>query len=311
MKETMRICLVALLLASGCDSAPDITADMLDGDVIFDPAIADPTAYLLSRSNPNPSAEEAARPVFIAVHGYSASTFEWNEFRTWSGPSPEYFITQVLLAGHGMTYEDFQSATWRDWQQSIVIEYDRLINAGYTNINLVGSSAGGALLLEMLGSGYFDAKLAPRNILLVDPLVVPSDKLLSVARIAGPLLGYAVADNTAEEDRYWYHFRPPETLRELRALIVHVRKQLEDGVAAPTGTRVKVYKSIRDATADPVGAVMIYKGLRHDDHSRIEVEMVNSELHVYTRLDLRGDVSSADVSNQEATFADFVRRASE
>ena len=59
---------------------PDITPDMIDGEVIFDASLYDPEAYLVSYSNPNPTIEEAEIPVIIVSHGYSASTFEWNEF---------------------------------------------------------------------------------------------------------------------------------------------------------------------------------------------------------------------------------------
>ncbi|NQV72715.1 esterase [bacterium] len=300
--------LFLFLLMSACDSTPDISDDFLDGDVVFDASIAQPENYLQSYANPNPSAQDAAKPVFIAIHGYSASTFEWDEFKTFSSNRTDYFISQVLLGGHGMTYDDFKKATWKTWQESIKTEYERLTAAGYSNINFVGSSTGGALLIELLASGYFDGKIAPRHFFLVDPIVVPSSKLLSITPLIGPVLGFTEADNTTQEDRYWYHYRHQETLQELLDVIVRVRKQLEDGITLPTGTTMKVYKSIKDATADPVSAVLIYKGIETSSGGAIDVEMVESDLHVFTRLALRSGIDSKDAANQLRTFNDIVSR---
>ena len=115
----------------------------------------------------------------------------------------------VLLGGHGRTYEEFKKATWRDWQESIKAEYERLLESGYTNINFVASSTGCPLVIELLHSSYFNDKIVgPRNILFIDPIIIPSDKMLSMAPLIGPVLGYVEADNTSEEDKYWYHYRP-------------------------------------------------------------------------------------------------------
>jgi carboxylesterase len=297
-----------VFLVSACDSSPDISDEYLDGEVIFDASIANPENYLQSIANPSPSAQDAIKPVFIAIHGYTASTFEWDEFREFSSGRTDYYISQVLLGGHGMTYDDFKKASWKTWQESIKAEYERLLAAGYSNINFIGSSTGGALLIELLASSYFDNKIAPRHFFLVDPIVIPSSKLLSVAPIVGPVLGYTESGNTTEEDHYWYHFRPQETLQELLDVTVRVRKQLEDGITLPAGATMKVYKSIRDSTADPVSAVLIYKGIKTSSAGAIDIEMVESDLHVFTRLALRPRTDMVDADNQLRTFNDFVSR---
>ena len=303
MKLSRLLFIVVWVLA--CSSEVEISEDMLDSTFIYDPSVNNPQDYLLSYSNPNPTASEASTPVFIAIHGYSASTFEWEEFRSWSAGTPDYFISMVLLGGHGTTYEDFKSATWKDWQKSIKDEYEALVDAGYTNINFLGSSTSCTLIIDLLNEGYFEGSVIPRNILFIDPIVIPSSKILSLVPVLGPILGYIEADNTAEEDRYWYHYRPQETLQELNAVITRVRKQLEKGITLPPNCSMKVYKSIKDPTADPVSAVLIYKGIRTSSKSPIEVEMIESKLHVYTRLDLRTGLSSKDLQNQQATFTDL------
>jgi hypothetical protein len=48
----------------------------------------------------------------------------------------------------------------------------------------------------------------------------------------------------------------------------------------------------------------------HSDGSRIEAEMVDSKLHVFTRLQGRPNYSAADVALQEKTFAEILDRVS-
>ena len=296
-----------LLALGGCGKDPVITDTMLDGEVIFDPSLYNPEEYLVSYANPTPTPEEAAAPVIIAVHGYSATTFEWNTFRE-RAALDSVPVSQVLLGGHGRTYDDFKNSTWQDWQSAIMEEYERLVNAGYTNVSLLTSSTGGALVLELLASGYFDNSLAPNEILLVDPIVVSSDKTLSMVGIVGPMLGYIESGNTAEEDKYWYHFRPQETLQELQKVITRVRKELQRGITLPPNSQMKVYKSDRDPVADAVSAVMIYKGVSTDAGKPVEIDLVDSEIHVFTSLQLRHNPDALDFQNQEDAFFDILER---
>lgn len=297
---------ILLLAFTGCSKEPDITVEMLDGEIVFDPSLYEPEKYLVSKSNPNPTPEEASKPVIIVSHGYTATTFEWDEFRLYAETREEVLISQVLLGGHGRNYTEFKNSSWREWQSAITDEYERLLEAGYSNIHLLGSSTSGALFLELLGSGYFDDKPAPGQIFLVDPIVIPSNKTLSLIHVLGPMLGYLETDQTAEEDKVYYRYRPQETLRELQNLINIVRKDLEKGYKLPQGSSLKIYKSKRDPTADAVSAVLIYKGLSTFTGERIDIEMIESNLHVYTRLDLRS-FSPADKLNQQNTFNDILK----
>jgi carboxylesterase len=71
---------------------------------------------------------------------------------------------------------------------------------------------------------------------LVDAIVVPSVKLQSVVGLIGPMLVFTEVDQTSEENKYWYRFRPQETITELNNVMKVVRKDLEDGVKLPTRT---------------------------------------------------------------------------
>ncbi len=306
MKQIFNYIFISLLI-TGCSKDPEVTAEMLDGDILFDPSLYNPQDFLISYAIPNPTPEQALMPVIITSHGYTATTFEWNEFVNFARSGGDVLVSQVLLAGHGRSYNDFKNSTWRDWQGAITEEYDRLVQAGYQNIHLLGSSTSGALFLELIAANYFENRVSPGQILLIDPIVIPSNKTLSMIHLFGPMLGYVEEKQTVEEDKVYYRFRPQETLRELQNLLTRVRKDLEKGVVLPQGSSLKVYKSIRDPTADPVSAVLIYKGLKKPDGSPVEVEMIESGLHVFTRLELR-EHTNKDRQNQLAAFNDILSR---
>jgi carboxylesterase len=114
------------------------------------------------------------------------------------------------------------------------------------------------------------------------------------------------SDNSPSEEGRWYRFRPQETLKQLSNLIGKVRKDLQKGFNLPTGNQMKVYKSTHDSSADPVSAVLIYKGLKNSDGSNIEVDMIDSKLHVATRLDGRETVTEQDRIIQTNVFDDMI-----
>jgi len=309
MKNTAFIIWIFFILAmsfASCNKTPDVTDEMLDGEKIFDPSLYDSAKYLVSVAIDNPTTAQINTPVLIAAHGYSATTFEWDDFRSYADAKGGILISQVLLGGHGRTYEDFKNSTWKDWSRSIIDEYNALRAKGYNNINFVGSSTAAPLIIQLIKDGTI-VKGGMRNILMVDPIVAPSNKTLTVVGLIGPMLGYIETDMTKDEEGHWYHFRPQETLKEFMKLIELTRKDLEKTIYLPTGTKVKVYKSIHDPTADAVSAVMIYKGLKNRDASKIEVQMIESDLHVITRLNGRASVSDHDREIQKQVFDDMYK----
>ncbi len=300
-----RLLVLFLLVSSACSKSPDINNEtMLDGDQIFDPSLYHPEKYLVSAAIINPTEVQKNTPVIIVSHGYTATTFEWDEFRTYCDTKANILVSQVLLGGHGRTYEDFKKSTWEDWQEPIITEYNALRDKGYTNINFAGTSTSCPLVMDLIKKGQIGDN-GMKHIFLVDPIVVPSDKLLTLIGLVGPMMGYLESTNTPAEEGHWYHFRPQETLKQLLNLIVKSRKDLQDGYSLPVGIRMKVYKSIKDPTADPVSAVLIYKGLKNNDGSNIAVEMIDSELHVSTRLNGRDNITQHDRDIQTHVFDDM------
>ncbi|MBP6758425.1 MAG: hypothetical protein KA133_04175 [Flavobacterium sp.] len=282
-------------------SDPTITDDLLDGDVIFDPSLYNPEQFLISAKYPTPTSEDLSKHIILVVHGYSATTFEWQEFKDWS-TNPSYRISQVLLDGHGRDYESFKTSKWEDWRSAITDEYEKLMALGYTKISIAGSSTGGTLILELVKSGYFNSHLHPKNLFLIDPIVVPTSKLQSVVGIVGPMLGYVEVDQSSQENKYWYRFRPYETINELNDVMKIVRQGLEDGVALPSGTYFKVFHSLHDPVASTTSTVLIYKGLKTSSGMPIDVEIMDSDIHVFTRLDLRSNITPLQQANQMDAF---------
>src|SRR6478736_6023913 len=101
MKKLTLLFISALVAITYSCSGPNITDDLLDGDVIFDPSLYQPEEFLVSAKYPNPTAADLDKHIILAIHGYSATTFEWQEFKNWSVNNSSYRVSQVLLDGHG------------------------------------------------------------------------------------------------------------------------------------------------------------------------------------------------------------------
>lgn len=303
MKKLNLAIVFLLTIVSYSCSDPAITDDLLDGTILFDPSLYNPERYLVSAKYPNPTTADLDRHIILTIHGYSATTFEWQEFKDWSDSSPSYRISQVLLDGHGRDYQSFKASTWQDWRSAITEEYEKLVALGYTKISMVGSSTGGTLILELISSGYFNSHLPPKNLFLVDAIVVPSVKLQSVVGLIGPMIVFTEVDQTSQENKYWYRFRPQKTIDELNNVMRVVRKDLENGVKLPAGTYLKEFHSLHDPVASSTSSVLIYKGLKTSTGANIDVQLMDSDIHVFTRLSLRSTITPVQKVNQLDAFS--------
>lgn len=303
------ISFIGVFIFSSCNALPEINeATMLDGSTIIDSSILKPQEYLISQMIPNPTEEQKKVPVVICSHGYSASTFEWSEFRDYADQQANVYVSMVLLGGHGLDYDSFKNATWSDWQKPIFDEYQRLSYLGYENISIAASSTSCPLVLDLFSSGKMNTLTAPKQVFFIDPIVIPSSKLLTIVDLIGWFIPYVETELDPEEEGLWYQYRPSESLNQLRDLLNHSRKSLEKGVVLTSNTQLKVYKSIYDSSADPVGAVLLYKGLSLSSGAKIEIEMVDSKLHVFTRLAARASYTESDVQTQQKTFSEMLNR---
>ncbi len=294
---------------SGCGIVPiEYDDTMLDGPVLMDTSLTDPTFRL--SSHPDIDTFDRDRPVIICAHGYTASTYEWLAFREFARKDNRVYTSLVLLGGHGTTIEDFDGSTWEEWQAPVMREYDALVNLGFTRIGLAGSSTGGTLVLEYISRMAFDDKtVTPSDFFLIDPIIVPADKLLHVVSVAGPVLGNSPRELDSDlEKRHWYTNRPASTLAELNDLIEQMRGRLEKGFSLPEDARLKCYKVKIDDSADPVSALLIYKGLTTADGSNVDIEMLDSRYHVFTQLATHPDATEKDYALQQRVFTEMTER---
>jgi carboxylesterase len=301
--------LIIVLFLFGCAGEPNITDADLDGNVLFDPSHYSPEQFLISKSKPNPTEEEKQKPVIIVAHGYTATTFEWNEFKSYvDSTNAGILVSQVLLGGHGRTYQDFKNSSWRDWQASIIDEYQKLVQAGYRNISFAGSSTGGPLIVNLFAQSFFKNSIEPKHVFLIDPIIVPSNKSLSMIGIFGPMLGYIESGAMTDEERkHWYKFRPQETLQELLDICTITRKGLESGIRFPISTNVSIYKSLYDDVVDRVSAVMLYNGIETQKPEMKKVSLPHSGIHVITRLEGRANVTEQDRVLQKKVFDEMIQ----
>lgn len=298
--------LVGCSITLGCSTPVEYEDDWLDSPDVTDPSLSDASFRVSTR--PGMTEADRSKPVVITAHGFTASTFEWEEFHEFAERDGSVLVSRVLLGGHGRTIADFKESTWRDWGHPILEEYESLVAQGYTNISIAGASTGGALILEQISAGHFERQ-PPRHFFFIDPIVVPGDKNLTMISVIGPLLGNVPQEDITDAERsHWYTNRPHETLDQLYKLTKRVRSELRTGFELPTGSRAKVYKTSRDKTADPVSGLLIYKGMRRADGVRVDVEMIDSELHVFTRLRGRdaATVQALDRERQQEAFEEMV-----
>jgi carboxylesterase len=302
--------LACLLVLAGCDSPVEVEDWWLDSPEVNDPSLFDPSYRVSTRPGLLP--QDRGRPVIIAAHGYTASTFEWLEFREYAEANSDVLVSLVLLGAHGRSLDEFRGSTWREWGEPILFEYQALVAQGYTNISLAGSSTAGALMLEQLAAGRYDGQ-PPRQFFFIDPIVVATDKSLSMIPLLRHLVSNVVSEATEEEGAHWYTNRPTDTLAQLNNLIGRVRSQLASGIRLPVGSRAKIYKTSEDPTADPVSALLIYRGLRTADGGSVDVQMLRSRLHVFTRLRGRDPaaISDTDRRHQLEAFREMVQRVTD
>jgi len=292
-----------------CSMTPKIdNATMLDGGKINEPSIVNPADYLISQQKSTPNKHLINKAVVIAIHGYSATTFEWDEFRKFANADSSVLVSQVLLGGHGRSYEAFKSAKWQDWQQPIIDEYRKLDSLGYTNIYLVGSSAAAPLIINAIKNNLLPRSNAPKGIFFIDPFIISINKFLYVSKILGPILSYTKIELTDGEKGKWYVYRPQESLNELRELITLTCEDLEQGVTLPEKTFLKAYISTGDDVANPEGEKLIRNGIKTSNGKAVEVEMIDSKLHVFTRLAGRDNINKQDSTTQKRVFNEIKSR---
>jgi len=274
----------------------------MDSGNVPDKYLSDPDYRVSQRKN-----SDKTLPVMICAHGYSASTYEWEEFREYAEANSRILVSNILLGGHGRSVYEFEASTWEDWGKPILEEYRALAEQGYTNLNLIGSSTGATLMLYYLLNGTFGSQPAPGHLFLIDPFILSMDKLFPLV----PLLGKFIRNLpftrfSAEERMHYYVNRPSSTLIELYQLTRKTRNLFKSNPVLPHQTHITVYKARTDNTADPQSAVLIGKSLSGSEGEKPEIIMVNTNKHVFTRRKGRKNWSEKDTVLQHKTFDEIM-----
>ncbi|MBN1798392.1 MAG: hypothetical protein JW822_07430 [Spirochaetales bacterium] len=307
MKKYIFLLSIIVCIFIGCGSI-EYQPEWIDSPETRDPSLSDPNYRVSTRSLP-PGTAKFNRPVIIAVHRFTACTYEWEEFREYAEKNSNVLVSLVLLGGHGTDIEDFKQATWQDWQQPIIDEYNALKQAGYKNISFAGSSTGATLILEALMSGKITAASVLKQIFFIDPFIIPTDKNLYCIDLAGIFIANVPNEGgSPEEKKHWYVNRPSSSLIQLKKVAQKVEKELKRGYILPDGVKLTVYKVKTDDAADPESALFIEKNIRDAGGNKPEVYLLDSDKHVFTRLKGRAEVTEEDKRLQLKTFAEILEK---
>ncbi len=274
--------LIALLLGSyGCVK-PYYSHGWLEDPLSPEPSLSDPTYRVSSRIS-TPSMAQKKQPIVIACHGFAATTYEWAEFKD-VAEKRGLLVSLVLLGGHGRSFSDFSASTWTLWNQPILEEYQALVQKGYTNLHILTASASAPLILEDLKNHAFD-HVPPKTIIMVDPFIIPKNKLLYAVNWIGLLIGtHRFTHKSEEERRHWYSNAGYKPMTELKSLITQAARDVKKGIPLPQGTSVWLYQGLGDELSDPQGALFIQTGLwKANPNHLIGLTMLPSSQHVFVR----------------------------
>ncbi len=298
------ICSIAFFIVACGSRSTKIENWWMDSPITYDASLTEGSILRVSNWAPPSEEEKVSRNIILAVHGYSASTYEWTEFRDYAHRSgtENIGVSMVLLGGHGRNQSEFKSSTWEEWGQPILDEYQALQALGYEHISIVGASTGGTLILKYLSQQKL---MALDHIFFIDTLVIPRNKLMYLVPIIKPFIGDEVSSpNSREEEENWHTIRPKETIAELTSLINSVKSELESFIQVPQGTTVTLFQSKNDPTVHPISAYLIWKGIRPVIPDS-KVNIIESDLHVFTRLSGRLDAvknNQNNIDNQDTVF---------
>lgn len=271
--------LVGALALSGCGfySVASVSGQDL-GAGLATPAENGAKLVSTAFANRVPTEQEKDTPVLVAVHGFSATTFE-TMYGTGTAPQEAnapynlerrgLLVSRVLMGGHNETPAAFGASRWSDWQKPVLDEVQALQKLGFRKIDILTVSTGGPIVMQALLSGKFKALgVTPRRVTLVAPILEFKDKAINLLGVLETLGASNSPSPTSGVSRgHWYADRPIGAVKQLLDLTEVVKGQLRqvsagtlDGV--PAETRVLIVQSDGDGTVDAVSADIWVRGLR-------------------------------------------------
>ncbi len=298
MIKYVAIIFSVLFCLTACSKTSSYEDHWMDAPAVLDQTIINPNLIL---SNQDVATLDLSYPVVITVHGFTASTYEWQEFYDYVSNEPIY-VSPILLGAHGRSLDDFRQSSWEDWGKPILDEYNALVDMGFTTISIAASSTGGTLVLDHLANQRFNSHLT--SLFFIDSLVVNQNKQIHLVPYIQGLLSDQVRDEiTPAEQENWYNIRPVEALAELHEATKHIQTVLAEDIVLPENTRAYIFQSTGDKTVNPISAYMIYKSLNDANSGNVFFQVIDSDLHVFTRLSGRyPQPTQHDIDNQTLVF---------
>lgn len=300
---------VLVVVATGGCRTIEYEDHWMDSPLTEDPSVAEDDARVSLRF-PSPTAAQLATPVIVTAHGFSASSYEWVEFRDYAegrvdGEPKGALVSLCVLAGHGRSTEAWAETTWKEWSDPTLEEYRALRALGYQRVYLALSSTAGALFVSDLLEGAFDDVAPPDGVYMVAPLVVLGEKLIYTMDFIGWAVGSVENDVNEEERKLFYTNVPAHVLSELRMAAESAENALREGVSLPPDMNVRVVGGAGDTVVDPVSFDLVGDGLLPDGGS-VAFEELDTDIHVHTRGVARTDFTDADIALQLETFDDIL-----
>lgn len=304
--ETMKIIWIILLLTmiglgfyAGYSPLIYFQNDWMDSPETADVSLSDPT-YLVSNNH----ISDKNKPVFIAIHGYSASTAPWLSFKEYVKQHSDAEVSMVLLGAHGRNIYAFRDSTWQEWREPILQEITALKQLGHTNINIIAASAACPLVLTLI----YEKLLIEgdiNNIIFIDPFIISANPMFKHvgkwwANLVQNQSGYQ--KNTTLERQHWYNNNPMGAIKELKKLNDYTRLILDQTLQLPKDFDLYIFQSNGDPVSDPKGASYLLSQLKPFQ----ELNIIDSKHHVFTREFGRSQWNQSDADSQEWAFKRFI-----
>jgi carboxylesterase len=208
----------------------------------------------------------------LLSHGFTGSPYSmrpWAEFLAREG----YAVEVPRLPGHGTSWQDLNTTTWKDWYAEVSRSLDRLV-AENDQVVVAGLSMGGALALRLAADRPADVAA----LILVNPAVSSTNKLLLAVPVLKYLIGGtpSIGNDVKKQgvDEYGYPRTPLRALHSLLRAWRLLHRDLPE-VTAP----ILLFRSTVDHVVDPSSARIIRATV---SSTEVSERLLSDSFHVAT-----------------------------
>jgi carboxylesterase len=210
--------------------------------------------------------EELVKPFFcqggeigiLLIHGFTAAPIDMKPLGEKLN-SFGYTVYAPLLAGHGLTPEDFKNTSWKDWEHSAA-EALECLKETCRKIVAIGHSMGGLIALSLAAQGKLDGIVSINApIIYRERDYYFADRLLGKQEyVEKPGKKEEISVNKEGLPHFSYVKVPVECLVSLNKILTPIRNELRK-----IGCPVLVVQSLEDKTVHPRSGRMIEKSIKH------------------------------------------------